>query len=145
MTLQSGRRANFTGGRNSLSYQDGTRPNATGQELYLPESERTLDRWFNTNAVAVPAQGEIGNIGRNVLVGPSQQSWDFSAHKQFLIAEGHTMTFRFEAFNFPNHPVFSRPGTGIGNNPSLIPQAFGQIRGTETSMRQIQLGLKYAF
>lgn len=145
ITLQSGRRANFTGGRNSLAYQDGARPNATGLPLYLPESERTLDRWFNTAAVAVPAQGEIGNIGRNVLVGPSQQSWDFSAHKQFHIVEGHTMTFRFEAFNFPNHPVFSRPGTGIGNNPTLIPQSFGQIRGTETSMRQIQLGLKYSF
>jgi hypothetical protein len=145
ITLQSGRRANFAGGRNSLQYLDGQRPSASGLPLELPSSERTLDRWFNTAAVVIPPQGVIGNIGRNVLVGPSQQSWDFSAHKQFRIVEGHTLTFRFEAFNFPNHPVFSRPGTNIGSNPSQIPNGFGQIRGTDTSMRQIQLGLKYAF
>ncbi|HYP14598.1 MAG TPA: carboxypeptidase-like regulatory domain-containing protein, partial [Bryobacteraceae bacterium] len=145
VTLQSGRRANFSGGRNSLAYQDGQRPHATGLPLQLPESERTLDRWFNLGAVAVPPQGVIGNMGRNTLVGPSQQSWDFSAHKRFNIIENHSLTFRFEAFNAANHPVFSRPGTNIGNNPTLYPTAFGQIRGTDTSMRQIQLGLKYAF
>jgi hypothetical protein len=58
--------------------------------------------------------------------------------------EGHSLTFRFEAFNFLNHPVFGTPGStvGSGNTP---PSNFGQIRSTATSMRQIQLGLKYVF
>ena len=77
-------------------------------------------------------------------MGPAQQSWDFSAHKGFRILEGHSLTFRFEAFNVANHPVFGRPSTGVGTG-STLPTAFGQIRGTDASMRQIQLGLKYVF
>jgi hypothetical protein len=144
LTLQSGRPFNFSGHRNSLSYVDGARPSATGQPLELPENERSLDRWFNTAAVVIPPQGVIGNLGRNVGVGPAQQTWDFSAHKAFRIMEGHTLTFRFEAFNFANHPVFSNPSSsvGTGNTP---PANYGQIRGTAVDMRQIQLGLKYVF
>ena len=144
VTFQSGRAGNVTGGRNSVAYQDGQRPSASGQSLSLPDSERSLDRWFNTNAVVMPAAGVMGNIGRNVIVGPSQQSWDFSAHKAFRIREGHTLTFRFEGFNIANHPVFGRPNTAVGSG-STIPATFGQIRGTDASMRQIQLGLKYVF
>jgi hypothetical protein len=127
-----------------LAYTDGNRPNATGQPLELPDDQRSLDRWFNTAAVAIPAQGVIGNIGRNVGVGPAHQTWDFSAHKAFQIMEGHSLTFRFEAFNFANHPVFGTPASSVGtaNTP---PSGFGQIRGTAVSMRQIQLGLKYVF
>jgi hypothetical protein len=86
----------------------------------------------------------MGNIGRNVVFGPSQQSWDFSAHKAFRVMEGHNLTFRFEAFNFANHPVFGRPNTGVGTAAALS-STLGQIRGTDASMRQIQLGLKYTF
>lgn len=144
VTFQSGRVTNVTGGRNSVAYQDGQRPSATGLAIALPDSKRSLDRWFNTAAVAIPAAGVMGNIGRNVVIGPTQQSWDFSAHKAFRIMEGHSLTFRFEAFNMANHPVFGRPSTGVGNG-STLPAGFGQIRGTDASMRQIQLGLKYVF
>jgi hypothetical protein len=58
--------------------------------------------------------------------------------------EGHNLTFRFEAFNFANHPVFGRPNTGVGTAAALS-STLGQIRGTDASMRQIQLGLKYTF
>jgi hypothetical protein len=42
------------------------------------------------------------------------QVWDFSAHKAFRVLEGHSLTFRFETFNFANYPVFSRPAMGVG-------------------------------
>jgi hypothetical protein len=143
VTIQSGRAGNINtnfGGRNSLAYTDGERPNATGLPLNLPSGERTLDHWFNTAAVAVEAQGQIGNIGRNVFRGPGQQSWDLSLHKNIRIGEKHNVSFRAETFNFANHPVFARPGL----NP-LTPSTWGQIRGTDSPMRQVQLGLKYTF
>jgi len=142
--IQSGQWSNFGGGNNTLLYQGGQRPNATGQPLDLPKEQRSTERWFNTAAVAVQPQGTIGNIGRNLLLGPAQQSWDFAAHKTFQIMENHKLAFRFEAFNFLNHPVWGTPGMSIGSNPNLIPAAFGRIRSAKT-MRQIQLGLKYSF
>jgi hypothetical protein len=142
LTLQSGLPANVLGGRSSLAYLDGQRPNATGQPIGV--EDQNLNHWFNTAAVALPAQGVIGNIGRNVLRGPSQQYWDFSAHKAFRILEGHELTFRFEAFNFPNHPGFGRPGTNIGTT-TAVPATFGVISSLQNNMRQIQLGLKYTF
>ena len=144
ISFQSGRATNVTGGRNSVAYQDGQRPSASGQPTALPADQQSLDRWFNTNAVLIPAAGVMGNIGRNVVIGPAQQSWDFSAHKAFRIMENHSLTFRFEAFNFLNHPIFGRPSTGVGSG-SALPATFGQIRSTDASMRQIQLGLKYVF
>jgi len=144
VTLQSGRATNVTGGRNSVAYQDGQRPSTNGQSITLSDDVRSLDRWFNTSAVVQPAAGVMGNIGRNVVIGPRQQSWDFSAHKAFRIIENHSLTFRFEAFNIANHPVFGRPSVGTGSG-AAPPSTFGQIRGTDASMRQIQLGLKYIF
>jgi hypothetical protein len=116
-------------------------------------ARRLFDHWHKLrfddalvrrHYVVIPAAGVMGNIGRNVVMGPGQQSWDFSAHKGFRIIEGHSLTFRFEAFNIANHPVFGRPSTGVETG-STLPTAFGQIRGTDASMRQIQLGLKYVF
>ena len=144
IVFQSGRPFSITGGRNSLLYTDGQRAGATGLPINLPSDERNVDRWFNTAAVRIPNQGEIGNIGRNTVLEPPQQTWDFSAHKAFRVMEGHSLTFRFEAFNFANHPVFGRPSAGVGSGNTL-PANFGQIRGTAISMRQIQMGLKYTF
>ena len=144
VSFQSGRATNVTGGRNSVAYQDGQRPSVNGQPIALSSDQRSLDRWFNTDAVVQPAAGVMGNIGRNAVIGPPQQSWDFSAHKAFRILENHSLTFRFEAFNFLNHPVFGRPNVGTGGG-AAIPATFGQIRSTDAAMRQIQLGLKYVF
>ena len=145
LSLLSGRPTNVTGGRNSVAYQDGQRPGTNGQSITLPDNQRSLDRWFDTSTVFVPALGVMGNIGRNVVIGPNQQAWNFYAHKAFRIREGHSLTYRFEAFNFPNHPIFGRPNVGIGNNPAAIPATFGQVRSLDQPMRQIQMGLKYTF
>jgi hypothetical protein len=149
ITIQSGRpnSAHIAwSGRANVNMKGGERINATGQALNLPASERSVERWFNTAAFALQPFGEFGNAGRNTILGPGQQSWDFSAHKNFRIREGHNLNFRFEAFNFPNHPSWATPGVSWGSsNPDKPAASFGQIRGTATSMRQVQLGLKYVF
>jgi hypothetical protein len=142
ITFQSGLVQNFSGARNSLTLQDGARPNATGQPLKL-DHPRTGE-WFNTAAVVIPPQGVVGNVGRDVIRGPGQQYWDFATHKSFRVREGHTLTFRFEAFNFANHPALGRPTASVGTTTTL-PATFGTITTVQVPMRQIQLGLKYAF
>jgi hypothetical protein len=79
------------------------------------------------------------------LTGPSERRVDLSASKNFRIAEGVRLQFRFEAFNAFNHPFFGTPnGIGFVSNNSVIPDGtrMGEIRALETPMRTAQAGLK---
>lgn len=149
ITVQSGRTINpvtcsdqsNTGGGNCED-----RLNTTGVGWKLPAGERSTERWFNASAFSLQPFGTYGNGGRNLMMGPSMRAWDFSAHKNFFIGEDHRLTFRFEAFNFPNHPNWGNPGNNWGtNDPARPSSSFNVIRGTNTSMRELQFGLKYDF
>jgi hypothetical protein len=66
--------------------------------------------------------------------------------------EGHSLQFRFEAFNALNHPNWSMPNLNIrsgavrpGLPSNAARQNFGVVTNTSTAMRQIQFGLKYMF
>jgi hypothetical protein len=156
ITWQSGRPMNMMAGwwdpPGTNTFGD-TRLVASGEDWNLPSSQRNTERWFNTDAFWTPADGTIGNVSRNRLQGPTTFRWDFSLHKSFALFESHRMEFRFEAFNFPNHPAWGTPGSTFGTSnpnpyidPDLKPTAsFGRIRGTSGSMRQLQFGLKYIF
>ncbi|MGH9660720.1 MAG: hypothetical protein ACRD96_19375, partial [Bryobacteraceae bacterium] len=107
---------------------------------------RNTERWLNRASFFYTAPGTFGNIARNRLIGPSQFLWDFSTLKNFpLPFEGHRLQFRFEAFNFINHPVLGNPGAAWGSNANTPVPDFGRIRTTAVSMRQIQFSLKYIF
>ena len=139
-TLQSGFPQTVAAGFDQSNTNIGfDRVNATGQHAVLPRGQRTVDRWFNTGAFALQPFGTFGTAGRNTIITPGVIQWDFSAHKDFRIAEQHTVQFRFEAFNFPNHPNWGNP------DPSRTSPSFGQIRTTRTRMREMQVALKYTF
>lgn len=114
------------------------RPNATGVTPFLANPVPSL--WFDKAAFALQPAGTLGNAGRGTLVGPGFFTWDFSTHKSFLIHEGHSLQFRWEAFNIMNHPAWSDPSVNANNASS-----FGVITGTRFNMRQMQLALKYVF
>jgi hypothetical protein len=113
------------------------RPSATGVD---PNNvEQTASLWFNKAAFRPAADGTHGNVGRNTISSPGVFGWDFSLLKDFNFNEQHKIQFRFEAFNFPNHPNFGNPDTNI------ISPTFGVITGTRTNMRNLQFALKYVF
>lgn len=108
-------------------------------ELNLPSSQRTIDRWFNTDAVVAGKPGVLDNAGRNLIWGPGTTAIDFSLSRRFNLPwEGDYLQFRFESFNFTNTPVFGRPNTQIGR------PAAGRIV-TASEPRRIQFGLKWIF
>ena len=108
-------------------------------DLNLPTSQRTIDRWFNTDAVGPGALGQLDNAGRNLIWGPGTRAIDFSLSRRFILPwEGDYIQFRFESFNFTNTPVFGRPNTSIGR------PAAGRIT-TASEPRRIQFGLKWVF
>ena len=111
----------------------------------VPKDQRNTEAWLDRNAFFYTAPGTFGNIARNRLIGPSQLAWDFSVLKNFFITETHRLQFRFEAFNFANHPILGNPGASWGSNAANPIPAFGRIRSTVGTMRQIQFGLKYIF
>jgi len=94
--------------------------------------------WFNTAAFALPAFGTDGNVGRNTLVGPRQDSLDVSLVKNTAIHEGKNLQFRAEVFNSLNHVNFDLPHNTVDSAQD------GQIYSAEPS-RQIQLALKLLF
>jgi len=114
-----------------------TRPDIVGEPALDP-SDRTIDRWFNTEAFAPPGPYTFGNAGRNILDGPGAQALDFSVMRVFRIGEGHRLQFRAEFFNFLNHPSFGLPVRAVDN------KGFGTIRSGGAG-REVQLGLKYIF
>ncbi len=99
---------------------------------------------INPTSFAVPgniAAGiyAYGNMGRNVLRGPHMFNWDMSMHKTFQLHENVRFTFRAEAFNLWNNPEFANPASNIQA------ATFGNITGTSTNSRNIQLGGKISF
>jgi hypothetical protein len=115
------------------------RPNATGTPTPLSRGSRNVFQWFNTGAYVQQPDYTFGNVGRNTVIGPGIVEWDFSTLKDFHITESKFLQFRFEAFNFLNHPNWGDPDT------YLLDGTFGQISYTRTAMRQLQVSLKLVF
>lgn len=74
----------------------------------------------------------------SLLHGPGSQSWNLAGFKNFAISEKHTIQFRAEFFNWPNHPNWG----GVTTNPKSA--TFGKVTG-KTGNRTIQLSLRYNF
>jgi hypothetical protein len=96
-----------------------------------------------------PDFGEIGNAGRNMLVGPGFAQWDMNLAKTTQITERVNIQFRWDVFN-----VLNRANFGIVNN-GIRSANFGKIFSTpdvdainplaEGGPRTMQFALKLRF
>jgi hypothetical protein len=100
--------------------------------------------YFNPDAFIQPASGAYGNVGRNLLNGPSLATLDFSLAKKFAISERVGLQFRSEFFNILNRANFNNPNPVVFSAaaPALPSVTAGVITSTATTSRQIQFGLK---
>jgi len=114
------------------------RPNVTGQDPVLPGDQRTIARWFNTDAFVTQAAGTWGNAGRNNFFGPGILNVDTSIIRNFRMGS-KTLQLRLEAFNALNNPIWNDPNT------TLSSPLYGTINSTRKPMREVQLGLKFVF
>ncbi len=106
----------------------------------LPSEQRSIDRWFDETAFAIQKQYTYGNSGRNILFGPGFTNMDLKIGKNFYFTETTRLEFRFEMFNFTNHPNFGLPNASIDNPPAV-----GKITSQAGIARQLQFGLKLVF
>jgi hypothetical protein len=131
----------------------GDRPDAVpGQIVSL--SKPATGEWFNIQAFALNQLYHWGNVGRNVITGPGINTWDFSTLKDFHFTERRYVQFRFEGFNFANHPNLGDPNASLTSNAVnsagvAIPGTgvFGTINSLRAGidMRELQFSLKLVF
>jgi hypothetical protein len=116
----------FTGSDPSNTQTVGGIPDRIG-DGNLPSSERTIDRWFDASAFAVPANGRFGNSGRGILIGPGRQIASAALFKSFPIRERMSFRVQISFTNLFNRANFDIPALNIS-----APNAVGTIRAVQS-------------
>jgi hypothetical protein len=97
---------------------------------------------------ALPACGQIGNVGFDSYRGPHAFYDDMALSKNFTVTERIKAQFRFDAYNVFNHPVLGIPGNtcvdcaGAGQITDIEADA---APGSPVGMRQLQFGFRVIF
>ena len=135
-TLQSGPPFTVTTQTNSTNaFSAGALRADVTRNPNLPGGERSLGRWFDTDAFEQPAAYTFGNQGVNILRRDGLVNIDFSLLKNIPIGEERKLQFRAESFNVTNTPTFLTPGRVLGA------PGFGLVSSAAPG-RRIQLGLR---
>jgi hypothetical protein len=110
-------------------------PNGTG----VPSQAQLSCMPAVTGGFCDPQPGQVGNLQLDAFNGPAYFDWDLSARKDFAVTERVKLTFRTEAFNVLNHPVF------LMGDQNINSQQFGQSTSTVSQARILQMSLRVKF
>jgi len=102
------------------------------------------EQYFDPLAFELPAEGFLGDVPRNTIIGPGFATWDASVVKNFRAGANHRLQLRLEVFNLLNRANFGLPQTTVFDAAGRVPNA-GEITTTVGTARQIQLGVKFEF
>ncbi len=123
-----------------------------GVPFYLDDPTVPGGRKINRAAFSIPAAGQAGTSGRNVVRGLPAWQVDLALRRQFKLTEKLNLQFRAEAFNVFNHPNFGAIQTNLnaanfGQATNMLNRQLGglnqlyQIGGP----RSLQFALKLQF
>jgi hypothetical protein len=101
-------------------------------------------QWIDPSNISNPLANTFGTCSVGNVSGPTYFNADLSLHKNFLITEGKSLQFRFEALNAFNHPVWTFSGGPASGSFDPGSPIFGQITGSQ-SARSVQLGMKFIY
>jgi outer membrane receptor protein involved in Fe transport len=128
---------------------DTPRPNYVyGCNVY---ANQNVHQWYNPACFTASPTGTLGDLGRNVMVGPGFVETDLGVMKETRITERVSVQFRAELFNLFNHPNFNVPATGVFTAGGTPVATAGQITtlvgsgGLSSVARQTQFSLKLLF
>jgi hypothetical protein len=126
-----------------------SRPNVRSLDLLKKGICSDITRcYFNTrqnpddpeDAALIAAYGRFGNLGRNVLRGPSQRRVDLSLQKLTRLSERLTLELKWDVFNVFNFVNFANPNADLTDETD-----FGLITKTVGAPRVMQFGAKVRF
>jgi hypothetical protein len=118
-------------------------------ELELPGSERSIDNWFNTDAVKpLTARGQRGNDCRQwQFEQPGWHNHDLSFFKDIRVKGNQQLQYRLEIYNLFNQVSFQ----SVDNTPSFNPTTgaqtdtnFGKVTAARNE-RRMQMSIRYRF
>jgi hypothetical protein len=138
LSARSGSRLNITSGRdNAFTGVSNQRPNQVSDDLYA--SPRTLTNYFNSAAFAQPAPGTLGDLTRNIAVGPAFWNIDLAISRSIPLGAQRRVELRLESFNVLNQFNWGNPVTNFNSGQ------FGRITTQTGAPRIMQFGAKYQF
>jgi hypothetical protein len=131
-------------------------PKLSSGEQRFSEGAGDQNFWFRTTngdgspIFTAPAAGTFTTQrNRNLVRGPGYQNWNIGLFKSFYVTERQRIVFRFEAFNWLNHPNLgwtdgngAVPAGGLDVNPRS--STFGKVT-SKGGQRSLQLSLRYSF
>jgi hypothetical protein len=138
-------------GAQLLNVEQGVSSKGNGKFSY---SNTDSNQWFTpvdgsgNQIFTTPTAGTFTTQkNRNILRAPGQIYFNASLQKHFKLYENNQLTFRVDAFNFPNHPNWNAPDTTYvdqtvyGNTTS---PTFGKVT-QKNGQRSLQGSLRYSF
>ena len=108
-------------------------------------NEGNPDGYLNVNCFTAPGARELGNLGRNTVIGPGSVSWNPSLSKRTALTERLDLEFRTEAFNILNRTNFRFPANNLFTGAGGPIGSAGVITDTVSTARQLQFALKLVF
>lgn len=157
--LQTGNPMNFRTTNTGPTGQATQRPNVVGPipvGFFPAPSGNAAQIGYiqNVGNYLVNPGNALGNLGRNVVIGPGFSNVDFALVKNTKITTGDhpvTLQIRMDAFDLLNHANFNQPSLN-GAYPLAANTTVGVITGgtrfpagDSGSSRQIQLAMKVIF
>ncbi len=123
------------------------RPSVRNLDLLKRRGDDITRQYFNTcqnpndaDCALIAPLGGFGNLGRNVLRGPSGKRFDLSLQKTTRISERVSLELKWDIFNVFNFVNFANPNSDLNDETD-----FGQITRTVGAPRVMQFGAKLRF
>ena len=119
-------------------------------ETCNPTANLAPHQYINPNCFAVPDQiGENGPTVIHPIYGPWYFNSDLGMFKNFNISESKKLQFRFNAYNFLNHPLWSFNGNNLtlgfdGTSGQVNTPDFGTVTQKQ-GHRVVQVAAKFYF
>jgi hypothetical protein len=101
-------------------------------------ADPTADRFFNTDAFAIPAAGTFGSSLRNIVTGPGSHQVNARFTRDVALGRNRSVSVNVNATNLLNTVNFAAIDTNV-NSPT-----FGEVLSVR-GMRTVRLNLRFRF
>ncbi len=138
VSIQSGGAFAVTvqGGAARVNTGSDQRPNRL-REGNLSSSQRSITRWFDTDAFVAAPMFTFGSEETRTLIMAGLANTDLNLKKAFAIREGIHLEFRAEFFNLFNRNNFGQPGAVLGTPAYGLIAAAGPSRVSQMSLKLV--------
>jgi len=122
-----------------------------------PRKGLASGQYFNPSCFTMPPLGQQGTLVWPYIKGPAYFNSDLSLYKNFNFKEHQQLQFRFQTYNFMNHPLAQFNADGNNNDVKLNFNNNGTISATNLNglttgspqhtvgRRVVMFSLKYVF